>query len=93
MTDELGDIGSASAGMRDVAGRKTKVWGFLNLPTPVSTCAQRQSQVISAEESLFGMTAIRTTAKTIVMTVREKMPMSASFFFSEIRTFQSAMTG
>lgn len=54
------------------------------VPAPVSTCAQRQSQVISVVELLFGMTAIRTIAKRMVVTVRPRIPRRVSFFFEDI---------
>lgn len=62
-------------------------------PVPVSICAQRQSQVTSVVELLLGMTAIRTIANMIVITVRQRMPRRASFFFKDIWTFQSPITG
>lgn len=48
---------------------------------------------MSAEESLFGITPTRMIAKTMVIAVRDKMPISASFFPVEILTFQRPMTG
>ena len=65
----------------------------LNIPTPASTCAQRQSQLISAAEVLFGIRAGRMIAKIIIMNVRDKMLMSASFFLNDIWTFHSLKTG
>ena len=64
-----------------------------NVPTPASTCAQRQIQVSSVVAVLFGITPILMIAKTIVMTVRHSMPRRASFFLNDIWTFQSPMTG
>ena len=58
-------------------------WRWYNVPTSVSTCAQRQSQVVSADERLFGITAIRKIAKKIITAGRNKMLMSASFFLRD----------
>jgi hypothetical protein len=68
-------------------------FAVLSLPTPVSTCPQRQSQVVSAVASLFGMTAIRIMEKRIVIIARERIPMSNSFFLNCSWIFQRAATG
>jgi hypothetical protein len=64
-----------------------------DIPKVISTCAQRQSQLMSAEASLFGMTPIRIIAQTMVSIARERSPMSISFFFGCTLMFQRAATG
>ena len=55
--------------------------------------SQVQSQLVSAAATLVGIPATRIMANRMMMTVREKILMSANFCFVEIGTFQSIKIG
>ncbi len=67
--------------------------GGVQIPTAISMLLQKYSQEMSALVFFVVTTATRTMATTITMTVREKIPIRASFLRSEIWTFQSIRIG